>query len=51
MFSSTVVGTDGLDTTEEAVRQAVDPVGAIGAKLELVSAYEPLPENGRGNRA
>jgi nucleotide-binding universal stress UspA family protein len=45
MFRSIVVGTDGSDTATEAVRQAVDLAGAIGAKLELVSAYEPVPEN------
>jgi nucleotide-binding universal stress UspA family protein len=42
MFKSIVVGTDGSDTATEAVRQAVDLATAIGAKLELVSAYEPV---------
>jgi nucleotide-binding universal stress UspA family protein len=44
MFSSIVVGTDGSDTAAEAVRQAVDMAGALGAKLELVSAYTPVSE-------
>jgi nucleotide-binding universal stress UspA family protein len=44
MFRSIVVGTDGSDTATQAVRQAVDLAGAIGAKLELVSAYEPVPK-------
>jgi nucleotide-binding universal stress UspA family protein len=43
MFSSIVVGTDGSDTATKAVRQAVDLARAVGAKLELVSAYEPVP--------
>jgi nucleotide-binding universal stress UspA family protein len=43
MFRSIVVGTDGSDTATQAVRQAVDLASAIGAKLELVSAYEPVP--------
>ena len=43
MFKSIVVGTDGSDTATQAVRQAVDLAGAVGAKLELVSAYEPVP--------
>jgi nucleotide-binding universal stress UspA family protein len=43
MFKSIVVGTDGSDTATQAVRQAVDLARSIGAKLELVSAYEPVP--------
>jgi nucleotide-binding universal stress UspA family protein len=43
MFKSIVVGTDGSDTANQAVRQAVDVARALGAKLELVSAYEPVP--------
>jgi nucleotide-binding universal stress UspA family protein len=42
MFKSIVVGTDGSDTANQAVRQAVDVARAVGAKLELVSAYEPV---------
>jgi nucleotide-binding universal stress UspA family protein len=42
MFRSVVVGTDGSDTATQAVRQAVDLAKAVGAKLELVSAYEPV---------
>ena len=44
VFSSIVVGTDGSDTATQAVRQAVDMAGAVGAKLELVSAYAPVSE-------
>lgn len=43
MFKSIVVGTDGSDTANQAVRQAVDLAKAIGAEVELVSAYEPVP--------
>ena len=43
MFKSIVVGTDGSDTANQAVRQAVDLARAVGAKVELVSAYEPVP--------
>jgi nucleotide-binding universal stress UspA family protein len=44
MFSSIVVGTDGSDTAIQAVRQAVDLAGAVGATLEFVSAYAPVSE-------
>ncbi len=44
MFKSIVVGTDGSDTASEAVRQAADLARSVGARLELVSAYEPVPE-------
>jgi nucleotide-binding universal stress UspA family protein len=43
MFKSIVVGTDGSETATQAVRQATDLARAVGAKLELVSAYEPVP--------
>src|SRR5271166_5148079 len=42
MFKSIVVGTDGSDTATQAVRQAIDLARSVGAKLELVSAYEPV---------
>jgi nucleotide-binding universal stress UspA family protein len=41
MFGSIVVGTDGSDTAREAVRQAVELAGSVGAELLLVSAYAP----------
>jgi nucleotide-binding universal stress UspA family protein len=44
MFKSIVVGTDGSDTATQAVRSAVDLARAVGAKLEIVSAYEPVSE-------
>jgi nucleotide-binding universal stress UspA family protein len=45
MFSSTVVGTDGSLTATEAVRQAIALARSVGARIELVSAYEPVPES------
>jgi nucleotide-binding universal stress UspA family protein len=43
MFRSIVVGTDGSQTASEAVRQAVELAKNVGAKIQLVSAYEPVP--------
>jgi nucleotide-binding universal stress UspA family protein len=43
MFKSIVVGTDGSDTARKAVRAAVDLAGTLGATLDIVSAYEPVP--------
>jgi nucleotide-binding universal stress UspA family protein len=42
MFRSIVVGTDGSETAGEAVRQAVELAAAVDARLQLVSAYEPV---------
>jgi nucleotide-binding universal stress UspA family protein len=44
MFTSIVVGTDGSDTASEAVRQAIALACAVGARIELVSAYEPVTD-------
>jgi nucleotide-binding universal stress UspA family protein len=44
VFKSIVVGTDGSQTATQAVRQAVDLAKEIGAKIELVSAYEPVSD-------
>ena len=44
MFRSIVVGTDGSDTATQAVRQAIDLARAVGARIELVSAYEPVSD-------
>jgi nucleotide-binding universal stress UspA family protein len=45
MFQSIVVGTDGSTTAGEAVRQASELARGLGAKVYLVSAYEPVPES------
>ncbi len=42
MFQSIVVGTDGSETARKAVEAAVDLAKLSGAKVELVSAYEPV---------
>jgi nucleotide-binding universal stress UspA family protein len=44
MYSSIVVGTDGSETAKEAVRQAAELARALGARVLLVSAYEPVSE-------
>jgi nucleotide-binding universal stress UspA family protein len=43
VFRSIVVGTDGSDTAGKAVDAAVRLARLSGARLELVSAYEPVP--------
>ena len=42
MFRSIVVGTDGSETAAKAVDAAVGLARLTGAKLEIVSAYEPV---------
>jgi nucleotide-binding universal stress UspA family protein len=44
MFASIVVGTDGSDTAQKAVRKAIDLAGQLGARLQIVSAYEPISD-------
>jgi nucleotide-binding universal stress UspA family protein len=44
MFGSIVVGTDGSDTAQTAVRQATELARSVGARIELVSAYEPVSD-------
>ena len=40
-YRNVVVGTDGSETAERAVRQAGELAGAHGARLVVVTAYEP----------
>ena len=42
MFASIVAATDGSDTAKTAVRYAIDLARELGARLEIVSAYEPV---------
>jgi nucleotide-binding universal stress UspA family protein len=42
MFGSIVVGTDGSETANEAVRQTTELAKAVGAKVMVVSAFEPV---------
>jgi nucleotide-binding universal stress UspA family protein len=44
VFASIVVGTDGSDTAKTAVHYAIDLARELGARLQIVSAYEPIPE-------
>jgi nucleotide-binding universal stress UspA family protein len=44
MFVRIVVGTDGSDTAGEAVRQATELAKLSSARLDIVSAYEPIPQ-------
>jgi nucleotide-binding universal stress UspA family protein len=45
MFGTIVVGTDGSETASEAVRQAIDLAKAVSGRIELVSAYQPVPDS------
>jgi nucleotide-binding universal stress UspA family protein len=42
LFTRMVVGTDGSETAEEAVRQAIDLAKLTGATLSVVSAFQPV---------
>jgi len=44
VFSRIVVGTDGSETAGKAVREAVALAAKLGASLEIISAYNPVPE-------
>jgi nucleotide-binding universal stress UspA family protein len=44
MFGRIVVGTDGSDTATEAVRQAVELAKLSDSRLDIVSAFTPVPQ-------
>jgi nucleotide-binding universal stress UspA family protein len=44
MFKRIVVGTDGSETATQAVKTAIELAKLSDAKLEIVSAYEPVPQ-------
>ena len=44
MFGRIVVGTDGSETAAEAVRQATELAKLTSARLDIVSAFEPVPQ-------
>ena len=46
-FASIVVGTDGSETASTAVRCAIELARESGARLQIVSAYEPVIERRR----
>jgi nucleotide-binding universal stress UspA family protein len=50
MFKSIVVGTDGSDTADIALRRAIELAALTGGKLHVVSAYEPAPARVGGNK-
>jgi nucleotide-binding universal stress UspA family protein len=50
MFKSIVVGTDGSDTAAIALERAVELARLTGAKLHVVSAYEPTPARVGGSQ-
>jgi nucleotide-binding universal stress UspA family protein len=45
MFSRIVVGTDGSETARQAVREATELAKRMGASLDVVSAFEPVPQS------
>lgn len=44
MIETVLVGTDGSDTAATAVARAIEVARGLGARLQIVSAYEPVPE-------
>jgi nucleotide-binding universal stress UspA family protein len=48
MFRSIVVGTDGSETANEAVRQAAELAALLEARVHLVCVYEPVPSSHDG---
>jgi nucleotide-binding universal stress UspA family protein len=44
VFTSILVGTDGSETAHTALRRAVDLAASLGARLQIVSAYEPVSD-------
>jgi nucleotide-binding universal stress UspA family protein len=44
LYERIVVGTDGSDTAAVAVSHAIDLAKLTGAKVDVVSAYEPVPQ-------
>jgi nucleotide-binding universal stress UspA family protein len=45
LFKQIVVGTDGSDTATEAVGQAIELAKMSGAKLDIVAAFQPVPQS------
>jgi nucleotide-binding universal stress UspA family protein len=48
VFASILVGTDGSPTATTAVRYAIDLARELGARLQIVSAYEPVSDRRLG---
>jgi nucleotide-binding universal stress UspA family protein len=49
MFRSIVVGTDGSETADEAVRQAAELAALLGARAHVVCVYETADEDADGD--
>ena len=45
VFERIVVGTDGSETATAAVRQAIELAKLTNAKVDLVAAFEPVPQS------
>jgi nucleotide-binding universal stress UspA family protein len=50
MFKSIVVGTDGSETADIALRRAIELASLSAARLHVVSAYEPAPAHVGGSK-
>jgi nucleotide-binding universal stress UspA family protein len=44
MFATILVGTDGSDTATSAIQYAIELSRKFGARLQIVSAYEPVSD-------
>jgi nucleotide-binding universal stress UspA family protein len=44
VFASILVGTDGSETAQTAVRRAIELAACLHARLQIVSAYEPVAD-------
>jgi nucleotide-binding universal stress UspA family protein len=44
VFVSILVGTDGSQTAQTAVRRAIELAAGLDARLQIVSAYEPVAD-------
>jgi nucleotide-binding universal stress UspA family protein len=44
VFTSILVGTDGSETAHTALLRAIDLAAGLGARLQIVSAYEPVSD-------
>ena len=44
MFRSILIGTDGSETAHTALRRAIELAAGLSARLQIVSAYEPVAD-------
>jgi nucleotide-binding universal stress UspA family protein len=49
VFDSIVVGTDGSETAHKALRSAIELAQQSGARLHIVSAYDPVSDSRLGS--